>query len=283
MKNIWKAVTAGLCVLLLTGCGTGKEVKEQQMALRSQGMSQALAGDYAAAAESYDEALRLAGMRAGELELDIAAYKASALYHQGKLPEAIDMCSAVLDLKKSAEMYLTRGLIYREAGEQELASADFESAIEMTSSKDQVMLGRLSFYKEDYSKAKEYLEAASEAGNQEAIYWQAELYWEMGNEDYAVTLYESYLAGEDPQHQSAYARVASYQMKQGDYDKALEVLESGIAIGDSGYLHDLLANEIAVYEQKGDFETAKLKMESFLEQYPDDAKAAREYEFLRSR
>lgn len=283
MKEIQKAVLPVLCVLVLTGCGTSKEVKEQQMALRSQGMTQALSGDYEGAAASYDEALRLAGMRAGELELDIAAYKASALYYQGKTSEAIDMCSAVLDLKKSAELYLTRGLLYREAGDQEAANADFSAAIELTSSKDQVMLGRLSYYMEDYSKAKEYLEAASEAGNQEAVYWQAELYWQMGNEDYAVTLYQSYLAGDSPSHQSAYAKVASYQIKQGDYDGALSTLESGIAIGDNGYLHDLLANEIAVYEQKGDFETAKLKMESFLEQYPNDAEAAREYEFLRSR
>jgi len=283
LNTIQKMILIGLCPLLLTGCGKSKEVTEQQMTLRSQGMEQALSGDYEGAVSSYDQALQLANMRVGELELDIAAYKASALYHQGKTQEAIDMCSAILDLKKSAELYLTRGLLYRALEDQAAANEDFAAAIELTSQKDLVMLGRLSYYMEDYSKAKEYLEAADDAGDQEAIYWQAELYWQMGNEDYAVTLYQSYLTQESPQHQSAYAKVASYQMKQKDYDAALSTLEAGIALGDGGSLQELLANEIAVYEQKGDFETARLKMESFLESYPNDEEAAREYIFLQSR
>lgn len=283
VNTIHRLILIGLCPLLLTGCQKSKEVTEQQMALRSQGMEQALSGDYDAAVVSYDQALQLADMRVGTLELDIAAYKASALYHQGKIQEAIDMCSAILDLKKSAEIYLTRGLLYRNAENQEAANEDFAAAMELTSQKDRVMLGRLSYYMEDYSKAKEYLEAAADAGDQEAIYWQAELYWQMGNEDYAVTLYQSYLTQEDPQHQSAYAKVAAYQMKQKDYDAALSTLEEGIALGDGGSLQELRANEIAVYEQKGDFETAKLKAESFLESYPNDEDAKREYEFLRSR
>ena len=72
-------------------------------------------------------------------------------------------------------------------------------------------------------------------------------------------------------------------MEQGDYDGALVTLESGIAQGEGESLKELLGNEIAVYEQKGDFETAKLKMESYLERYPDDEKAQREYIFLKTR
>jgi hypothetical protein len=44
-----------------------------------------------------------------------------------------------------------------------------------------------------------------------------------------------------------------------------------------------MKDEIAVYEQKGDFAAAKEKMEVFLQSYPDDEDAAREYEFLKSR
>lgn len=282
-RRVGYLVLAGICVLCISGCGKSKEVEERQMELRSQGMQQALQGDYEAAVASYDEALGLADMRAGALELDIASYKASALYHTGELEKAIDTCTAVLDLKKSAEMYLTRGLLYREAENVEAANADFASAIKMTSQKDQIMLGRLSYYMEDYIKAKEYLEAASEAGNPEGDYWQAELYWQMGNTDYAITLYQSYLERGDVQHQSAYAKVASWQMEQGDYDGALSTLEEGIAKGEGESLKELLADEIAVYERKSDFATAKLKIESYLEKYPDDEKAEREYEFLKSR
>lgn len=283
MNTIRKLMLIGLCPMFLMGCGKSKEVTEQQMALRSQGMEQALSGDYEGAVDSYDQALQLANMRVGSLELDIAAYKASALYHQGKTQEAIDMCSAILDLKKSAELYLTRGLLYRDAGDQEAANEDFAAALELTSQKDKVMLGRLSFYMEDYSNAKKYLEEAADGGDQEAVFWEAELYWQMGNEDYAVSLYQSYLTGDSPEHQSAYARVAAYQVRQKDYDSALSTLEKGISLGDGGSLQELLGNEIAVYEQMGDFETAKLKMESYLEQYSGDADAAREYIFLSTR
>lgn len=282
MRKIRMMILAGICTFALGGCGVSQEVTDRQIALRSQGMEHALAGEYGEAVAAYNEALSLAGMRAGSLELDIASYKASALYREGKLSEAIDTCTAVLDLKKSAQMYLTRGILYREAGDTEAAKADFEAVMERTSAKDQVMLGRVSYYMEDYAKAREYLEAASKEGNTEADYWQAEQYWQMGNVDYAVTLYQNYLQGE-VQHQEAYAKVANYQISQGDYDGALKTLESGIAMGDGGSLQTLLAAEIVVYEHKGDFETAKVKMESYLESYPNDEEAAREYEFLRSR
>lgn len=161
-KKVEKIIVLGFCLLFLSGCGKSKEVEEQQMALRAKGMEQALSGEYDAAVESYEKALELAGMHAGDLERDIAAYKASALYQQGNIQQAIETCDAILDLKKSAEMYLTRGLLNREAGNQDAAKADFASAMELTPEKDKIMRGRLSYYMEDYIKAKEYLESAYE-------------------------------------------------------------------------------------------------------------------------
>lgn len=282
MRRTGSLLLAVVCMCFLSGCGKDQETLDQQLKLRSQGMEQALEGNYEEALTSYNEALKLAGMRAGELELDIAAYKASALYRSGELEKAVDTCTAILELKESAEIYLTRGLLYREAGDEESAAKDFALALERTSEKDLVMLGKLALYRKDYQESKKYLEQAYEAGDQEALYWQAELYWEMGNEDYAVSLYQSYLA-EGEARQTVYEKVASYQIRQEDYDGALETLESGIALGDSGSLPELLSMEIAVYEQKSDFETAKIKMESYLELYPEDEAAVREYEFLKTR
>lgn len=281
-KGIMLAVTV-LCMGLLAGCGTSKKTEEQQLALRTQGMEQAREGNYEEAIASYNEALGLANMHAGTLELDIAAYKASAQYHAGNTEDAIATCSAILDLKESAEIYTARGLLYREAGNTEAAKADFTKAMSRTSKKNKVMLGRLSYYMEDYTNAKTYLEAASKEGDPEGIYWQAELYWEMGNTDYAITLYQSYLEGEKITHQEAYERVASYQLEQGDYTGALDTVQAGIAMGNSGCLQKLMASEIAIYEQQTDFDTALQKMETYLESYPDDTDAQREYIFLKTR
>lgn len=282
MRKIWKIVLVGLCVLCLGGCGKSKEVEEEQLKLRSQGMEQARAGEYEEAVASYDKALELADMRVGALELDIAAYKVSALYHAGKLTEAIDTCSAILDLKESEELYLTRGLLYREAENMQAANEDFKKAMTLTSSKDYVTLGRLSYYMEDYAKAKEYLEKAPDTEDKEATYWLAELYWQTGNQEYAVTLYQSYLEG-DAVYMSAYSKVAGWQMGRGEYDEALATVDAGIAKGNTENLQNLLGYEIAIYEQKGDFATAKLKMENYIEQYPKDEEAAREYKFLKTR
>ena len=142
MKHI-RWMLACLVLLCLTGCGKSEETKERQLALREQGMQQALEGDYEGALASYEEALRLANYRAGALELDIAAYKASALYHAGELQKAIDTFTAVLDLKESAEIYMARGMLYREAENAAAANEDFKKAIELTPKKDKLMLGRL--------------------------------------------------------------------------------------------------------------------------------------------
>ena len=203
IKRTMLAVTV-LCMGFLIGCGTDKKTEEQQLALRTQGMEQAREGSYEDAIASYNEALELADMHAGSLELDIAAYKASAQYYAGNTEDAIATCSAILDLKESAEIYTTRGLLYREVGNAEAAKADFTKAMSLTSKKNKVMLGRLSYYMEDDTNAKTYLEAASKEGNPEGIYWQAELYREMGNPEYAITLYQSYLDGEEVTHQEAY-------------------------------------------------------------------------------
>ena len=276
------AVTV-LCMGLLIGCGTDKKTEEQQLALRTQGMEQAREGSYEDAIASYNEALELADMHAGSLELDIAAYKASAQYYAGNTEDAIATCSAILDLKESAEIYTTRGLLYREAGNAEAAKADFTKAMSLTSKKNKVMLGRLSYYMEDYTNAKSYLETAVKEGNTEGIYWQAQLYNEMGNPEYAITLYQNYLNSGNVKHQDAYEKVASWQLDNQDYDGAASTLEAGISMGNGGCLQKLLASEIAVYEYKGDFTTALQKMETYLESYPDDGDAQREYTFLKTR
>ena len=42
-------------------------------------------------------------------------------------------------------------------------------------------------------------------------------------------------------------------------------------------------NQIVAYEYTGDFKQAAVLMEAYLKKYPDDEKALREYEFLKTR
>ena len=143
MNKAVKCLVVVGCAVMLCGCGNSENRIEQQQSLRTQGIAQAQSGDYDSAVQSFDQALKLSDMQVGSLELDIAAYKAAAEYHQGNLDQAIDTCSAILDVKKSAEIYLTRGLLYRDAENQEAANADFTEALNRTSKKDLIMKGRL--------------------------------------------------------------------------------------------------------------------------------------------
>ena len=177
MNKAVKCLVVVGCAVMLCGCGNSENRIEQQQSLRTQGIAQAQSGDYDSAVQSFDQALKLSDMQVGSLELDIAAYKAAAEYHQGNLDQAIDTCSAILDVKKSAEIYLTRGLLYRDAENQEAANADFTEALNRTSKKDLIMKGRLYYYMKDYTNAKSCLEEAVKNGDQEGVYWQAELYW----------------------------------------------------------------------------------------------------------
>ena len=150
MNKAVKCLVVVGCAVMLCGCGNSENRIEQQQSLRTQGIAQAQSGDYDSAVQSFDQALKLSDMQVGSLELDIAAYKAAAEYHQGNLDQAIDTCSAILDVKKSAEIYLTRGLLYRDAENQEAANADFTEALNRTSKKDLIMKGRLYYYMKDY-------------------------------------------------------------------------------------------------------------------------------------
>ena len=39
-------------------------------------------------------------------------------------------------------------------------------------------------------------------------------------------------------------------------------------------------NEIIAYEKAGDYETARYRLEDYVEDYPEDTRAAKELEFL---
>ena len=99
MNKAVKCLVVAGCAVMLCGCGNSENRIEQQQSLRTQGIAQAQSGDYDSAVQSFDQALKLSDMQVGSLELDIAAYKASAQYDQGILEEAVDSGSGILGVK----------------------------------------------------------------------------------------------------------------------------------------------------------------------------------------
>ena len=77
--------------------------------------------------------------------------------------------------------------------------------------------------------------------------------------------------------------LALCMIETGEYQKALQQIHEGLMTGEGTCSEELRFNEIIVYERQGEFETAIEKMESFIEAYPGNEEAKREYLFLQSR
>lgn len=68
-----------------------------------------------------------------------------------------------------------------------------------------------------------------------------------------------------------------------DPESALAAFQAGLASEDKSCMQTLKLNEIAAYENLAQFQKAAVLMESYLASYPDDERAKREYEFLKTR
>ena len=280
MKKIKSAVLVLAALLCFSGCGKSEKKEQMQQTLKQEGMELQSAGDYDGAILKYEEALRMSDMEVGPEEIDLAYYKASAQYQSGDLTGAIDTYSAILAVKENENSYLGRGLLYVAAQEPERAEADLNKVLKETD--DPIIQGIIYNVVGETVKAKECFEKAQKKGKSEAIFYLANIYEKNGDHNYAMLLLEEYISG-GTAGPEGYLSVGRHYFTDGNYEGALEMVQSGIALGDSGVLKSLLQEEVACYEKLGEFTTAKEKAETYLAKYPDDALMQNEYEFLKSR
>ena len=278
-KSKWLILLMSL-MLCLPGCGTDAESIEKQQQLKQEGMELHASGDYDAAIAKYEEALKLADMEVGAAEIDIAYYKASAQYRSGDLTGAIDTYSAILAVKESENSYLGRGLLYVAAEEADKAEEDLNKVLKDT--KDPLIKGIIYNVVNQTDKAKECFEDAKAEGNAEAVFYLANIYEKAGDHNYAMILLEEYIANGNASAEG-YLTVARHYLDAGAYEEALNMVQSGIALGDSGVLRSLLEEEIVCYEKLADYASAKAKAEDYLDKYPEDTAMQKEYEFLKTR
>ena len=151
--------------------------------------------------------------------------------------------------------------------------------------------GRIYYYMGDYANAKKELTDASNQGSQEALLVLGMVY--SAQEDYANarSMYQQYInqkleESSKKQTQTAapgYNGLAVCDMADGNYDSALENINSGISVASDDEMQSLLFNEIVAYEKKLDFSTAQEKAQEYVGMYPEDEEAVKELDFLKSR
>ena len=136
------------------------------------------------------------------------------------------------------------------------------------------------FFLGEYEQARQILEKEKSSGKQ-AVTYLGMTYEKLGDYNYACSLYNNYLLSEADA--SLYNQLGLCKMQMEDYEAALTAFQEGMKVENCPCMQSLRFNEIVAYEYLGEFEKAKVLMESYLLTYPDDEEAKREQEFLKTR
>lgn len=303
---------------LLTGCKSEESVKKEKE-YRKAGIAKMKEGDYEGAVKSFQKALDQSLAVVGDLEIDICYYKAAAQYKSGDTQGAVDTYQALMDYdKKNGSPYYLRGCIYLKDGNTDKAKKDFDKALELNSgdyelyvsiyenlngigdteaagkildkaleqkgedAEDYRERGHIYLLKGDYESARKELDKAINKDDMKALLYMAEVYDAQGNSSQAQALYESYSVrnGSDSE---ALSTLGKMQMEMGNYQRALEFFQKALAAENVINRQELQKYEIIVYEQLKDFASAKEKMAAYVQEYPEDEQAQREFVFLQTR
>ncbi len=292
--------------------------EDERLLYRGEGIAYMGKTMYAEAAEAFERALSLSDGRVNAMDYDINYYLAVAYYKQGDLGKAIDVYNAIVALKDGEkDAYYLRGVLYAEQGNLDKAKEDFDKAISLAKSdydrlidiynvlalegyretgqeylqaamdagtKDMTNFekGRICYYLQDYENARTYLEKARGESGYEAVLFLGKTYETLGDNNYAISVYNSYLESGEPNAQ-VLNQLGLCKMQTGDYEGALANFQSAMNVENNGMMQTLKMNEIVAYERLGEYQNAASLMESYLRAYPDDQEAKRESTFLKTR
>ena len=135
-------------------------------------------------------------------------------------------------------------------------------------------------YEESIDRFKEAVEAKQNPGD--AYRGIGIARWELGEYEAAKNAFESALENGAERTGTIYNFLGNCEMQLGDPKAALNYYNLGISAEDSSeeMLQEMRFNEIVAYEQCGEWENAAAKLAQYTADYPEDARAAKEAEFL---
>lgn len=292
--------------------------EDLQLVYRGEGIAHMGLGNYQEAVESFLLSIQEADGQVTALEYDTNYYLASAYYKLNNYEAAKSIYDAILGLDIGAvDAYFLRGCCYLKQGDYEAAMTDFEKAFSLAPDRIELVAdaflelqaagfetegreyvksfmskenkrlsdsqkGSLYYYLGDYENARIYLDGALTAGDAEVSLMLGQTYEKLGDRNYAVVVYNTYLAS-NPASAAIYNSLGVCLMQQEKYEEALDAFEAGIALQDASQQQVLWFNQIVANEYLGHFAQAKNLLQEYLKYYPDDAKALREWDFLCTR
>lgn len=292
--------------------------EDPQLIARGRGIASLGMTDYETAAADFRKALSYSDILVDNLDYDINYYLADAYTGMGENQKAEETYSAILNMQgKETRALFLRGRLQLIDGNYDNAVADFNRAMEYDSANYDLRIeiageltqagyqtegekylsdflkenekklsdydkGRIYYYLGDYENARVSLEKAKGDNNQNTVLILGKTYEELGDYNYATSVYMNYLAD----HTDAaviYNQLGLCKLQSGEYDQALSAFGSAQAVEDNGMEQTLAFNEIVANEYLGNFKQADVLMQNYIKKYPDDEDAKREYIFLQSR
>lgn len=293
--------------------------KNNKKAYRGKGIAYLKAHNYEEAIKQFDKALAID--ESSDLNMDILYYKGNAQEKAGLYQDAVKTYTSILNEKSTdAATYNYRAYAYRLMGEREKSLEDYNKAIKLdsknydyyfgkyflltdageedsaatvlsqalkingTTQEDKFNIAKIHYFQEEYDQAISELSEAFRNGFTEAYYFLGNLYEKQEDYDNAIYNYSMYIK-EDTSIESAavYNQIGVCLIKQERYDEALSYVQAGLEYNDISYNQSLLQNEIVCYENLAEFDKAYGSMQDYLTKYPDDKKAVKENEFLKTR
>ena len=311
-------VCVGLIICMtFAACGNSKNM-EQQQAYRQYGINCMKKGDYEDALKAFQNALDQSVGGIADTEIDICLYKAKAQFLSGDVEAAKETYKALIDYKGYPEAYYQRGCLYFAIGKNDKAMKDFKAAvredddnyelyigisetlnkygctdqaqeylqkalnIKGSKSHDLMMKGRVYLLLADYDNAIKNLTQAVEKDEKQANFYLAQVYAAKGDEKTSNQFFEEYTKSGVASADDLSA-MAQTHINNGDYQTAKQYLEAAVEMKDASDLASIKKNTIICYEKLGDFGNAKKLMEAYINDYPDDEEAKRDYTFLKTR
>lgn len=248
---------------------------------------------------------------------DTSLYLAAAYTATGETEQALSLYQSLLTGPRGWEAYTERGALLADLDRFQRAEADFKKAAELhpeadlylhiyqiyaahnrlsdgaaflkqvlaqqeSRPKDALTLGRLYAALSDWDNAASQLAQAAEAGQSDAILPLGQVYLKQGKTDEAKALFSRALEAPET------ARIgrnglALAALQEGDAAAALAEVRRGLALEGDAATQELLFNEVVCLERQRGYAEALAKLEDYVRQYPQDARAARERTFLRHR
>lgn len=307
---------AALCAIL-AGCRDRGPTKAELA--RDEGISFMDMEEYEDAIASFENAYALCDDKMPKTRADILLYEAACQFRMEDYESVKNTCTKVLELLENADAYYMRGASFLKLGDMDAARADFDAASLMTPEdyglflniymqyeaqdlsavgdeylqkalqmdgtemEDYYQKGNIYFYLGDYVRAQELLARPADAKHKKAMMLMGNVYLKLNDPSHARNIFQQYLEeyGDDAQ---AYNGIVLCELADGSYDAAISAAATGLALEcDDSVKRDLMYNRIVAYEKKYDFETAAELAKQFLEQFPKDAEAQKEYDFLITR